>query len=99
VAPFGTVDWVKNARESGEVTLSRPGESCKYRLHEVEAAHRAPILKRYLEVDPFSGARLGVKPNAPVEAFEAISNAHPVFFLVRRDPCGEEARQDLADEL
>lgn len=83
VAPYGTVDWVKNARKSGEISLSRRGECRDYVLREVEPEHRAPILQRYLEITSFFGPNLGVALDARVETFEEIAEDHPVFFLVQ----------------
>ncbi|GCE45832.1 deazaflavin-dependent oxidoreductase (nitroreductase family) [Thermosporothrix hazakensis] len=81
VAPYGAVNWVKNARAAGEVTISRGKEGTTYRVKELEPAEAAPILKRYIQrvgiVRPFFSATSG----APLAAFEAEAKEHPVFLL------------------
>ncbi len=81
VAPFGEREWVKNARAAGAVELRRGRTSLRCAVAEVSPAERAPILRTYLErvpiVRPFFDARKG----APVEAFAAEAERHPVFRL------------------
>jgi deazaflavin-dependent oxidoreductase (nitroreductase family) len=82
VAPYGEVEWVKNARAAGEVTLSRRGRSERLRIEEATPEQAAPVLKRYLRmgsvvVRPFFEARR----SAPLADFAAEAHRHPVFRL------------------
>jgi deazaflavin-dependent oxidoreductase (nitroreductase family) len=82
VCARGNANWVRNARASGEVTLSRAMRRQRYALHELPPAERPPILKAYLdryarEVQRF----FPVPKGSPVEAFADLSPQYPVFEL------------------
>ncbi|HVO41411.1 MAG TPA: nitroreductase/quinone reductase family protein [Aggregatilineales bacterium] len=79
VAPFGEVNWVRNARASGQVILSRRGQQEVVKLHELNPSEGAPILKTYLAMRPFTAPYFDNRPDAPVEAFEQEASNHPVF--------------------
>jgi hypothetical protein len=81
VAPYGEVNWVRNARTAGQVTLTR-GHHCEtVSIVELSPIEQAPILKEYLRrvpiVRPFFDARV----SSPLEAFVAEASRHPVFRL------------------
>ena len=82
VAGYGPVNWVRNARAAGEVTLSRGGRTEKYRIAGASPAEAVPVLRKYLTgvrvVRPYFNAA----PDAPDEALEAELSRHPVFRLV-----------------
>jgi deazaflavin-dependent oxidoreductase (nitroreductase family) len=48
VAPYGEVGWVRNARSSGQVELSRGGRSEKLRISQVSPDESGPVLKSYV---------------------------------------------------
>jgi deazaflavin-dependent oxidoreductase (nitroreductase family) len=81
VAPYGDVSWVKNARASGEVTLSRGRRRETLRLREASPEEAAPVLREYVRkvrvVRPFFDAT----PDSPLENFGAEADRHPVFQL------------------
>jgi hypothetical protein len=80
VAMLGeSCNWVRNVRAAhGEVVLRRRfARRC--RLVEVPVAHRAPILKRYLQKVPGGRPHIPVSPSASLAEFEAIAPAYPVF--------------------
>lgn len=81
VAAYGEVGWVRNARKSGHVTLARGRRSEQFSLTLLSAAEAAPILKRYLALEPITRPYFDVAADAPVEAFEAEVATHPVFKL------------------
>ncbi len=85
VGPYGEVGWVRNARKAGFVTLSRGGSSERFSLMPLDAADAAPVLKRYLELEPITRPYFGVPPAAPVERFVAEAATHPVFRLTPAD--------------
>jgi F420H(2)-dependent quinone reductase len=81
VAPYGAVNWVKNARASRIVTLTRGLRSETRRVVELDPQRSAPVLKIYLThvsvVRPF----FGVRADSTLEAFVAEASRHPVFQL------------------
>ena len=82
VAPYGEVEWVKNARAAGEVTLSRRGRSERLSIEEATPEQAAPVLKRYLSMGSVVvGPFFDVRRNAPLEDFAAEAERHPVFKL------------------
>lgn len=81
VAPYGEVGWVRNARSAGTVVLSRGGRSEEFSAAQVAAEQAAPVLKRYVQLEPITRPYFSVSPSAPAEAFEAEVSAHPVFQL------------------
>jgi deazaflavin-dependent oxidoreductase (nitroreductase family) len=80
VAPYGIVDWVKNARAAGRVTLTRAGRSEEVSVSEVGAAEAGPILKRYVkQVGRVVYPYFDVGPDASTEEFAGEARRHPVF--------------------
>ncbi len=71
--------WVRNVRAAGGRAVLRHGRREAVVLEEVDAATRAPVLKRYLEVAPGARAHLPVDRNAPLDRFEEIAEQYPVF--------------------
>jgi deazaflavin-dependent oxidoreductase (nitroreductase family) len=85
VAPYGEVAWVRNARASKEVTLSRGRRFERVVLFDVEPAEAAPVLKRYATQVPITRPFFDVKPDSSLDAFAAEASRHPVFRLVPED--------------
>ena len=84
VAPYGSRNWVKNARVAGQVTLSRRGHSEVLKVEEEHYPTRcAPVLKRYLDQEPINRRFFDAKRGAPNDAFAAEADRHPVFRLLR----------------
>ena len=73
------VNWVANVRACGGYAVLRHGHREAVRLEEVDAARRAPILRRYLQLAPGARAHMAVNPQAPLANFEAIAKLYPVF--------------------
>ena len=55
------------------------------RLLEVEAGHRAPILRRYLAVAPGARPHIPVDRHAPLTEFARIADRYPVVRIVTSD--------------
>ena len=86
VAPYGTRNWVKNARVAGQVTLSRGGHSEVLTTEEEHDPTRcAPVLKLYVDQEPITRRFFDAKPGAPIEAFAAEAHRHPVFRVLNED--------------
>ena len=82
VAPYGTVDWVRNARAAGRVSLRRGRRRLERSIRELDDPHEAaPILKEYLSLTGPPRRYFSAKPDDPVEQFEAEAATHPVFEL------------------
>lgn len=81
VAPYGEVAWVINARAAGEVTLARGGQSQTLAIRELPVGDRAPILKKYVALEPLVLPYFEAGKDSPLEAFAAEAQAHPVFLL------------------
>jgi hypothetical protein len=82
VAPFGEVQWVRNARISREVTLSRGGKSETVQIVEAHPLEAAPILKQYITRGWISRPYFDVTPESPLEAFIDEAPRHPVFRIL-----------------
>ncbi|MGH3070708.1 MAG: nitroreductase family deazaflavin-dependent oxidoreductase [Gaiellaceae bacterium] len=81
VSPYGEREWVKNARAAGEVELTRAGRTRRHRIEEVGAEEAAPILREYLRTTPVVRSFFDAKAGAPLAAFAAEADRHPVFRL------------------
>ena len=85
-APYGVVDWVRNARAAGRVKLTRSGQSRDWALREVPPEAAAPVLKQYLKDFPITAAYFDARADAPVEEFVAEARTRPVFELLPVNP-------------
>lgn len=81
VSPYGEVSWVKNARASGQVTLSRGRDAHTYSIVQLDAQQAAPILKQYLHREPITRPYFDVNADSPLAQFTAEAPRHPVFRL------------------
>ena len=81
VAPYGEVNWVKNARASGQVELSRGGASSRWKAEEVRGVEAVPAIRRYITSVPVTAAYWEVEAGSSDEAVSAASEQHPVFRL------------------
>ncbi|MGH8059857.1 MAG: nitroreductase/quinone reductase family protein [Candidatus Entotheonellia bacterium] len=84
VAPYGEVGWVRNARASGHVTLSRGRYSETVAILGLRPEESAPVLKRYVTEVPITRPFFDAGPDSPLEAFVAEVRRHPVFLIVGR---------------
>jgi deazaflavin-dependent oxidoreductase (nitroreductase family) len=84
VAPYGEVDWVRNARAAGEVTLRRGRTSETLAVTELSPGDAVPVLREYLAFKPVRRRvqpYFDVTPDSSDEAFAADAAHHPVFEL------------------
>ncbi|HLT18792.1 MAG TPA: nitroreductase/quinone reductase family protein [Thermomicrobiales bacterium] len=81
VAPYGPVDWVKNARVAGKVGLRRGKHAEIVPIRELGPEEAAPVLKMYVERVPHPRPYFDNDPDAPPEAFIAEAHRHPVFLI------------------
>ncbi len=77
--------WVRNLQAaSGQAVLRTGGSREEVQLEEVPAEQRASILKVYLHAAPGARPHVPIDKDAPLEEFEKIAAAFPVFHLVSR---------------
>ena len=81
VAPYGERSWVKNARAAGWVELKRGGSAQRIDVSELPPEERGAILCEYVERVPIVAKFFDAERGAPVEAFAAEADRHPVFRL------------------
>jgi deazaflavin-dependent oxidoreductase (nitroreductase family) len=83
VAPRGTTQWVRNARAVPSITLRAGSKSDQFKLHEIPAEERAPILKSYLaRYSKYVQRYFQVRNGAPEAEFATVAGVYPVFELV-----------------
>jgi deazaflavin-dependent oxidoreductase (nitroreductase family) len=75
------VQWVRNVRAAGGRAVIRSGSREDVQLQEVPVDQRAPILKAYLQRARGARPHVPVDKDAPLEEFEKIAAAFPVFRL------------------
>ena len=81
VAPYGVVDWVKNARAAGQIHLSRRKLDQQFTILELSPEAAAPLLKKYLQQYPITGPYFGANLDSPLSEFIADARTRPVFEL------------------
>jgi deazaflavin-dependent oxidoreductase (nitroreductase family) len=79
VAPYGTVQWVRNIRAAGTATLTRSRRAETIRVRELEAKEAAPILKQYLFKATATRPYFDATKDSSIDAFEREAARHPVF--------------------
>jgi deazaflavin-dependent oxidoreductase (nitroreductase family) len=81
VAGYGPANWVLNARASGEVKLSRGGQTERYKITEAAAEDAVPVLRKYLVEIRVTRPYFDASPNSSDAAVAAELPRHPVFRL------------------
>jgi deazaflavin-dependent oxidoreductase (nitroreductase family) len=81
VAPYGEREWVKNARVSGRVGLTRGRRRITVAATEIPPVERAGVLQAYVDAVPLVGRFFDAPKGAPEAAFAAEASRHPVFRL------------------
>jgi hypothetical protein len=82
VAPYGEVDWVKNARTSGRVELSRGKTSSQWTIRELSPQEAAPVLKEYLKMYPITKPYFDAMAESSLDQFVLEARSRPVFELI-----------------
>ena len=82
VAPYGEVNWVRNARAAGQVTLTRGGRAETVSIVEVEPQQHSLILQKYLRMEAITQPYFDAHPESPLEVFAAEAMRHPVFRIL-----------------
>ena len=82
VSPYGEVNWIKNARAAGEVTLNRGGKDETLKIVPATPEEAAPVLKEYINKEGIVRPYFDVQPDSPIDDFVAEAPQHPVFRLM-----------------
>ena len=82
VAPYGEVDWVKNARVANRVRLSRGRYAQDFTLRELPRERSLAILKQYLRSYPITRPYFTARADSNPEEFAADAEGKPVFELL-----------------
>ena len=86
VAPYGEVDWVKNARVSKRVKLSRGKTIEDVGLREMPTDLSKAVLRQYLKNYPITKSYFTAQEDSELDEFEVDAKEKPVFELIREDP-------------
>jgi deazaflavin-dependent oxidoreductase (nitroreductase family) len=82
VSPYGERGWVKNARATGAVELTRARKTECVRIDEVDAETAAPVLREYLRKTPITKSYFEARKDSALEEFAAEAARHPVFRIL-----------------
>ena len=82
VAPYGTVDWVRNVRADRRIRLRYGRSTRDYTVREAAADEAGPVLKRYVSVATKTRSQFRATERSPEADFVAEADRHPVFELV-----------------
>ncbi len=80
------VNWVRNARAAGEVTLSRGGRTERVRVSELSPEASAPVLREYLSEVRVTRPYFDVTVDSTDPEFAAEAPRHPVFEILPASP-------------
>lgn len=78
--------WVRNVLAADGHVVIRAGRSQDVVLTVVDVNLRAPIMKNYLRRAPGGRPHIPVDKDAPLEDFEAVAAAFPVFEIHQAEP-------------
>lgn len=80
VAPYGTVNWVRNLRAAdGQLTLRRGRHVEHLAAHELGAQDAVPVIRLYIRSVPVTHAYWDVTADSTDRAIAQDSVHHPVF--------------------
>ena len=83
VAPYGSRNWVLNARAAGWVELRRGRRNERLDVVELGPAEAVPVLRRYYELARVTRPFFDVSLDSPEAEWIAEASRHPVFRLLR----------------
>jgi deazaflavin-dependent oxidoreductase (nitroreductase family) len=82
VAGYGPANWVLNARASGEVTLSRGGQTERYKIAEAATQDAVPVLRKYIDEIRVTRPYFDATPSSSDAGVAAELPRHPVLRLI-----------------
>lgn len=81
VAPYGVVNWVRNVRAAGQVSLRRGRRTTRWLATELSGADAVPPIREYIRTAPITRDYWEVGAEATDAQIEAVVPRHPVFRL------------------
>jgi F420H(2)-dependent quinone reductase len=82
IAPRGETQWVRNARNTGEVWLKKGRRQYHFRIREIHDNEKPRLLKAYLDKFQTTVQRyIPVPAGSAPEAFLPLASRYPVFEL------------------
>ncbi len=81
VAPYGEVNWVRNARVAGRVDLARGRRIEHLDAQEVPTVQAVPVIREYIRRVPVTRPYWECGTEATDAEIAAQATAHPVFRL------------------
>ncbi|MVU82399.1 nitroreductase family deazaflavin-dependent oxidoreductase [Nocardia sp. ET3-3] len=85
VAPYGPVQWVRNARAAGRVRLRRRTDVHDFGLREAASEEAGPVLQRYVALARTTRPYFSADVTSAAADFVAEADRHPVFELIPVD--------------
>ena len=82
IAGWPDADWVKNLRSRASATLTKGTRVEQIRAMEVSPEAGAPALRAFVRERGGGPYAFNLDPNAPLEAFVAEVEQHPVFQIL-----------------
>jgi hypothetical protein len=82
VAPYGSRNWVLNARAAGWVELRRGRRRERLSVSELGPEEAVPVLRRYYELARVTRPFFDVTLDSPEQEWLAEAPRHPVFRLI-----------------
>lgn len=83
VAPYGSRNWVLNARAAGRVELRRGRRRERLAVVELGPEEAVPVLRRYYKLARVTRPFFEVSLDSPEQDWVAEAPRHPVFRLLR----------------
>ncbi len=83
VAPYGEVNWVRNARAAGAVDLSRGRSTTHFRIEEAAPTQAVPAIREYIRSVPVTRSYWECGADSTDDEIVAIVPLHPVFRLLQ----------------
>lgn len=81
VAPYGVVSWVRDARDAGQVELTRGSRNETFGVAEVTGGEAVPVLREYIREVPVTSGYWDCRSDSTDAEIAAQLPAHPVFRL------------------
>jgi len=86
VAPRGDAQWVRNLRNSCELSLKKGPKTRRYRVRELADSEKPILLKEYLTRYRKTVQRyFSIPADSNLDAFAEVANSYPVFELEQTD--------------
>ena len=83
VAPYGEVNWVRNARAADMADLARGGVTEHFGIEEATTAQAVPVIREYIRYVPVTRSYWECGAESTDDEIVGQVPSHPVFRLVQ----------------